>query len=99
MNLFERLSKGRPAEAAVKQPHKEPAQLLLDFLQCWNKPVITTRQIRIFGPKSIRDRESAISSVEILVRRGWLVPLQARQRNWHQWQIVRKPTVYPTVAA
>jgi hypothetical protein len=88
-------------EPPKEQPRKEPmpAQMLLDFLQCWNKPIISTREIRIYGPRSIRNRESAISSVEILVKRGWLVPLKARQRNWHQWQIVRKPTVYPTVAA
>jgi hypothetical protein len=86
-----------PSEQRRKEPM--PAQMLLDFLQCWNKPIISTREIRIYGPKSLRDRESAISAVEILVRRGWLVELKARQRNWHQWQIVRKPTVYPIVAA
>jgi len=96
MNLFERLARGRPAPVEKAQA-PAPAQLLLDWLQCWNKNVITTRQIRVFGPKRLRDRESAISAIETLTKRGWLRPIQARQRNYRLWQIVRK--VHPSVAA
>src|SRR5262245_44747288 len=98
-NLFERLTKGRapPTEKAQKP---EPAQLLLNWLQRWRRPTLSIRDVRIYGPRSIRDRESAISSIEILASHGWLAPLQNRQRNWHQWQVVRKgPIVHPTVAA
>jgi len=88
MNLFERLAHNRPAEAAVIQPHKDPAQLLLDFLQRWNKPTISSRDIRIWGPKSIRNRESAIRSAQILAANGYLTPLKNRV-----WIVVRKPLI------
>ena len=89
-NLFERLARGRPAEAMVKQPHKDPAQLLLDFLQRWPRTTISSRDIRVYGPKAIRDRESAIRSAQILAAHGWLVPHQTRPDR-HQWEIVRRP--------
>ena len=83
-NLFDRLDRGRPpAEEKTKQP--DPAQLLLNFLQRWTKPTISSRDIRIYGPKSIRNRESAVRSAQILAAQGWLVPLEARV-----WQVVRK---------
>ena len=97
MNLFERLVHGRPAEAAVKQPHKDPAQLLLDWLQRWTKPTISIRDIHIYGPQSIRDRERAIRSAEVLVDYGWLIPLKAHRYDMRAWQIVRKPIVHPAV--
>lgn len=90
-NLFDRLDKGRPpAEEKTKQP--DHAQLLLDFLQRWSKPTISSRDIRIYGPTAIRDRESAIRSAQILAAQGWLVPLEARV-----WQVVRK-NLTPSVA-
>ena len=83
---------------ATKQPHSD-AQKLLDWLQRWHKPTISTRDIRNYAPQAIRNRESAISSIEVLVRHGWLIALKPRQRNYRIWQIVRKPIVHPTVAA
>jgi len=84
-NLFDRLDRGRPpAEEKTKQP--DPAQLLLNFLQRWNKPTISSRDIRIWGPKSIRNRESAIRSAQILAAHGYLTPLKNRV-----WQVVREP--------
>src|SRR5262249_18998194 len=83
-----------------KPPKKDPAQKLLDWLQRWNKPTISIRDIRIYGPRSIKKPEIAISSVEILVAHGWLTPLQTRRRDWRHWQVVRKgPIVHPTVVA
>ena len=58
-----------------KAQEPAPAQKLLDFLQRWAKPTVSVRDIRIFGPLSLRNRESAISSVEVLVKHGWLVPM------------------------
>jgi len=82
----------------IKQPHSN-AQQLLDWLQRWGKSTVTAKEIYQYGPHPIRDRESAISSVEVLVKHGWLVPTQTRQRNYRIWQIVRKgPIVHPTVA-
>jgi len=89
MNLFDRLAKGRPAPAEEKVK-VDPAQKLLDFLQRWPKTTISSRDIRIYGPKSIRDRESAIRSAQILAAHGWLVPHQTRPDR-HQWEIVRRP--------
>src|SRR5215475_2115290 len=98
-NLFDRLRWPPPNEpAAIAQPHSD-AQRLLDWLQEWKKPVVSTRDVRIFGPRSLRDRETAASAVEVLIRHGWLAPAENRQRNWHQWRVVQKgPVVRPTVA-
>jgi hypothetical protein len=74
------------------------AQKLLDWLQHWSKPTVSTRDICIYGPNSIRNRESAIDAAEILVKEGWLVPNKAHRRDTHKWQVVRKPIIHPTVA-
>jgi hypothetical protein len=72
-NLFERLAQSRPAPTEEKVK-VDPAQKLLDWLQHWSKPTISTRDIHIYGPNSIRDRESAINSAQTLVDCGWLIP-------------------------
>jgi hypothetical protein len=102
VNLFERLNKRPPAaEPREKLPRDdlEHAQRLLDFLQRCQKPTITEREIRIYGPQSIRDRKSAIRSAEILVHFGWLTPIRSAYYNGRMWQITRKPIVGPSVAA
>src|SRR5215831_9030663 len=77
------------SELAQKLP---PAQKLLDWLQHdWNKPTVSARDIYIYGPNSIRDRESAIDLAEILVKHGWLIPMNARRRDMKEWGIVRSP--------
>jgi len=98
-NLFDRLAKGRPTEAAVKQPHSD-AQKMLDWLQRWPKPTVSAKEIYQYAPSSIRfDRENAIKTAEILAKHGWLARLQTRQRNYRIWQIVRKGAiVHPRVA-
>ena len=90
-NLFDRLDRRRPpTEQRTEQP--DHAQLLLNFIQRWPKPTISSRDIRIYGPTVIRDRESAIRSAQILAAQGWLIPLEARV-----WQVVRKKLT-PSVA-
>ena len=84
-SIFDRLAHSRPAPTEKAQK-PEPAQLLLNFLQRWAKPTISSRDIRIYGPKSIRDRESAIRSAQILVANGYLPPLKNRV-----WKVVREP--------
>jgi hypothetical protein len=109
-NLFERLNAGRPPPVEG-QPKPEantvsseraqkllPAQKLLDWLQHWGKPTIRVRDIRIYGPRSLRGRESAIDSAQILQKEGWLIPLKTRRRDSLEWQVVRKPIIQPTVA-
>jgi hypothetical protein len=94
--LFDRLGRPPPTKKA-QEP--SPAQKLLDWLPYWGKPTIRVRDIRIYGPRSLRGRESAIDSAQVLQKEGWLVPLKTRQRNMHQWEIVRKPIIRATVAA
>jgi len=99
MNLFERLSKERPASTKTKIHKDDPAQRLLDFLQKWRSPTIRSVDILMYGPNCTRKRDSANDATEILEERGWLIPLPTNQSNWRRWQIVRKPTaVYPTIA-
>ena len=94
-NLFERL--GRPTEAVVKKPRKDPAQTLLDWLQRWGKPTICTRDSCIWGPSATRKRKSAIDAAEVLVRHGWLIPIKAHRHDRRVWQIARRPVIHPTV--
>jgi hypothetical protein len=70
-----------------------PAQKLLDWLQHdWTKPTISARDIYTYGPNSIRDRESAIDLAQILVKHGWLVPIEAHRRDMRKWRIIREPS-------
>ena len=71
VSLFERLDKGRPPPTRKAQ-EPSPAQKLLDWLQHWSKPTVSARDICIYGPNAIRDRQRAIDSAEILVKNGWL---------------------------
>jgi hypothetical protein len=97
VGLFERLDRGRQAPTEKAQ-EPSPAQKLLDWLQHWSKPTVSARDICIYGPNAIRDRQRAIDSAEILVENGWLVPIKTRRHDMHEWQIVRKPIIHPTVA-
>ena len=82
----------------IKRPQKDhPAQRLLTWLPRWRKDTITERDIRNYGPPSIRTREGAISSAEILVAHGWLVPTNKRRYGARAWEIVRRPIVHPTL--
>jgi hypothetical protein len=94
-SLFERLDRGRPPpiDKTPVKPHAS-AQRLLDWLQHWSKPTIRARDICIYGPRP-RNRESAISSAEVLVRHGWLVPTKTRRYDSLEWQIVRRPIIRP----
>jgi hypothetical protein len=69
--LFDRLE---PAEERVKQPSQTPAQLLLTWLQKWNRPTIRMNQILVYGPSCTRKREDAISATKILTEHRWLTP-------------------------
>jgi hypothetical protein len=93
-NLFERLNRGpRPAEEKTK--HKDdPTQKLLDFLLRWPEATISERQVRIYV-RPFRDRESVFKSAQILEQQGWLI--RDKTCRHQQWQIIRKPVVYPRV--
>jgi hypothetical protein len=97
-NLFERLSKNRPAPVEEKkQQHNEliPAQKLLTWLQRGPGNNITVRDIRVYGPHSIRDRRGAIDAAEVLVANGWLIPIKPSRPDTYAWQTVRKLIINP----
>jgi hypothetical protein len=94
--IAESLKEERTPPTTKAQKH--PAQKLLDWLQHWTKPTVRARDICIYGPRP-RDRESAINSAEVLARNGWLIPTQTRRHDSREWQIVRKPVIFPTVAS
>ena len=91
VNLFERLDKGRPPPPP-KQAQPSPAQTLLDWLQHWAKTTVTAREVYTYGPNSIRNKKTTLSLAQILVEQGWLVPIETRQYNTHEWKIVQRTT-------
>jgi hypothetical protein len=90
-DLFERLDRGRPAPTEKKTNQKPPAELLLSWLEKWNKDFVSARDIRVFGPKSIRNQKDAVATARILVRNGQLIPIYSGSRKpyLHKWRIVR----------
>jgi hypothetical protein len=98
-NVFERLIERRPPAEKTPPKPRDPAQRLLDFLQRWDGDIISTRQVRIYGPRSSRSRKNAIDAIETLARHGWLSRVKAPQRNTLQWRINRRPIANPVVAA
>ena len=95
-DIFKRLSAGRPP-SVEKAQDRSPAQKLLDWLQRWDKPVVRVRDVRIYGPGSLRNQKSVTDAAEILVKNGWLTSVQAR--HGHKWRVVRKPIAQPTLTA
>ena len=91
VNLFERLDKGRPPPPP-KQAQPSPAQTLLDWLQHWAKTTVTAGEVYTYGPNSIRNKKTTLSLAQILVEQGWLVPIETRQYNTHEWKIVQRTT-------
>jgi hypothetical protein len=101
VTLFERLARSRPAQTEErKRPltELEQAQRLLDWLQVWNKPSVSTKDIRCFGPGCLRDKERALKSAQILERFGWLTPSNPHQRKVRRWEIARRPIIQPALA-
>jgi hypothetical protein len=93
---------GYGPETELPEPKPEPEisreQHLLNWLQRWPKETVSAREIRQFGPSATRDPEDAMNSAEVLVRHGWLSPMQSSRRDRREWQVIRRPTVHPTVA-
>jgi hypothetical protein len=93
-DIFERLNAGRPPIEKAQKP--SPAQKLLDWLQRWNKPTITMRDVHIYGPRPLKGRKNVVAAAEVLVQNGWLKPAKTWRHDMHAWKIVRRP---PIVAA
>src|SRR6516164_7206854 len=96
--VFNRLARSRPAKTEIELPRQNSPQILLDWLlQHWHRPTISVREIGVYGPRPIRDRETMINSAEALVRHGWLTELNAHRHDRRVWHIDRKPVIHPTV--
>jgi hypothetical protein len=79
-------------------PKVVAAQRLLDWIQGdLNRSTISMRDIRVFGPRAVRDQKTAFESAELLVKAGWLIPTKTHRHDRYEWQVVRKPIVQPTV--
>jgi hypothetical protein len=75
-----------------------PTEKLLDWLvNYWPKTTITARELYTWGPRSIRDKKTILNLAQILVERGWLVPLHPRlvtgrrRRDKREWKIGGRP--------
>jgi hypothetical protein len=77
-----------PAHPKPEQTREPPAaqELLVWIKQRWGKPVVSLRDIQAYGPNAIRDRKSAITQAEILVKHGWLVPVKSYRRDRIAWE-------------
>jgi len=96
-NLFDRLDRGRPpAEEKTEQPN--PGQQLLTWLQKSGRQKITTRDVRNYAPHGLRNRESAIDAITLLVRHKWLIPITPSRRDRPEWAVVRQPILNPKIA-
>jgi|SRR6516162_11803018 hypothetical protein len=80
-----------PPKTAIKKNPKDLAEALLGWLERWPKNIVSSRDIRIWGPKILHSREGAIRSAEILVAHGFLSPITDRK-----WQVIRKPLIPQT---
>src|SRR5262245_36599013 len=97
--IFKRLEKARsPVEKTIQRPENiQHGQRLLEWLLRWPNPTVRGKDIRIYGPRP-RDRKSMLDSADVLVRHGWLSPVQSRRYDGHIWQIIRKPIIPPKVS-
>jgi len=95
MDLFERLEKSRPPPVEkAAEPGSSPIEKPLDWLvNHWPRSTITAQKIYTYGPNCIRDKKTTLSLAQILVERGWLVPLHPhnvtgrRRRDKREWKI------------
>src|SRR5215467_13384380 len=67
-----------PKPEPTKQPRIKSPQIenLLDWLvNHWTKTTVTAREIYTYGPNPVRDKKTTLSLAQILVERGWLIPM------------------------
>ena len=84
-----------PTPSVEKAQDHSSAQQMLDWLQRWPKPVVNRRDVRAYAPRALWDRQTMINAADVLVKNGWLVPIEPRRYDGFRWQIVRKPVVRP----
>jgi hypothetical protein len=74
-----------------------PAQRLMAWLPRWPKATISVRDVRLYGPNSLRNAKIATDAIEVLAGYGWLVPVMTSRHDSKWWEIVRGRD--PTVAS
>jgi hypothetical protein len=97
-NLFERLATMAPPPAEKTQeplpdPKLQPAQRMLDWIQRWPGDTICIRDVRQYGPGSLRDPKSVIDAAEVLVKSGWLEPAESHRYDMRKWRVIRRPPI------
>ena len=95
VNLFERLSAGRPPEPApppTPMPTSWAARELLNWLQnVWKEPTVRITNIYQYGPNCVRAKENALKATKTLERHRWLIPMKTHRCNERKWQIAIEP--------
>jgi hypothetical protein len=85
----------RGPQPIIPLPHfkSSPGEKLLSWIvNDWPNPVISLRDIRVYGPNCTRDPLNATSLTKILAEYGWLIPVKAWRRDRKTWKIVREPS-------
>jgi hypothetical protein len=77
----------KPELERTRKPPPPAQELLIWIQQRWNKPVISLRDIQVYGPSAIRDRATAINHVEALAAAGWLAETKAHRRDRRVWRL------------
>src|SRR5262245_38702175 len=73
-------------------PKSHPNEKLLAWIvNYWPKTTITLRDIRAYGPNSVRDPADILSLTKTLTECGWLTPVKAWRRDMKRWRIMREP--------
>jgi hypothetical protein len=99
VNLFERLGQLSPppatkeAQKSLPDQKLQQAQLMLNWIQRWAKDTICIRDVRQYGPNSLRNPESVIDAAEVLVKSGWLEPAELHRYDMRKWRIIRRPPI------
>jgi hypothetical protein len=68
-----------------------PAGRFLNWLlNNWDADTISAYEIYTYGPRPIKNLKEAMSVAEILVQRGWLVPVRAHRHDRKLWRVIRE---------
>jgi len=66
---------------------------MLDWIQRWAKDTICIRDVRQYGPNSLRNPKSMIDAAEVLVKNGWLEPAESHRYDMRKWHVIRRPPI------